>query len=281
MGDLLNYAVKQMKKRNIPLSILWGETRRYRNYGWEMAGSNMIFTITGKSILGVNPEANLEMEGYRKKQHLDSIIEMREQNFFKIKRTTAECEFLFNRPELMIWIGCLGSEKAYLILLDNSVIEFGGSQKMLPQMLFQLFSDYTFSELRMYCPENDVSLIKQLYAASSIWQSEPLGMLKIIDLQQLLECFKPQLNKNLRDNPDLHGESVTLEMRDSRQIVTISVNGEIEIFPEEKALQKISLTDVEMVRMLFPFAHYSENSIERKFAPLLKLPFFWNQLDMV
>jgi predicted N-acetyltransferase YhbS len=281
MSTLLNYAVDQMQQRNIPLSILWGDTGRYRNFGWEMAGSNMIFTLMGKSVKGITPVDSLKLEGYRAEKHLDSIISMHRKRTIRVERSKAQYGFLYGRNKLMVWHGSIDSKSAYAVLTGNSVIEFGGDYDVLLHMLKQLLCDYAFSDLRLYCSHEDADLIRCLYAVSSIWHTEPLGMLKIIDLKELLRCCVKQIKKNLQDNPELHGECISLEMTTSRQEVTLSLGEKIEISEGINSEQIISLSDLEMVRLLFPFTELSVNGLAAKFSPVFKIPFFWNQLDMV
>jgi predicted N-acetyltransferase YhbS len=281
MGTLLDFAVEQMKQREIPLAILWGETRRYRNYGWEMAGNNLIFTLTAKSLKALAPDPNLKMESYRREKHLDSIMAMHRNGLYRTQRSKAHYAFLYDRSSLMVWTGRVDSEQAYLVLSGNAILEFGGEEDVLLQMVARLFRNFSFPELRLYCPQTAGDMIRRLYSVSEIWHCEPLGMLKIIDLPGLLESFKPQLRMNLLENPGLKGESVTLEMTDSQQCVTIAWGDQIELLAGRNSARSICLPDIEMVRLLFPFLHCPQNKLEATFAPLLKLPFFWNQLDMV
>ncbi len=50
MGSMLTYAAKWMKDEGMPISILWGNRRRYARYGWEPAGMHMGFSLEEEAL---------------------------------------------------------------------------------------------------------------------------------------------------------------------------------------------------------------------------------------
>ncbi len=249
MGKLMEFAATKMKEREIPLSILWGDTQRYRHYGWETAGRKIVFHLNRHSVKEMKVGKEFNLRGYEKKD-LDKIMEIHEREPSRIKRSKEGFEKLLERTQIQIWIGEEKDSCAYAVLDGSEVIEFGGDPSLIAKFFACYLSHYPISNMNLHLPYKNSQMLRVLYKISDNWKVVPLGMIKIIDLEKTLLGFK----KQIQEKTELYGigkeSSITLKMTDSNQKATLVIGKKIEIRNEE-GMNIIALSDIEMVRLLF------------------------------
>ena len=282
MGKLMRYSVEKMKKRKIPLSILWGDTQRYRQYGWETSGRKIIFHLSKHSVKEIKAGKEFILRGGSGKEDLDRIIEIHENEPLRIKRSRKDYEKMLEKTQIQIWMGNERNIWAFAILNGKEVIEFGGDPSLTVKLFSFILNHYSES-LNIHSPYKDSEMLRNLYKISSSWEVVPLGMIKIIDLKQTLLSFKEQIQEKARCYGIERGNSVTLAMRDSKQEVSLVIGDEIEINDKEYP-NVISLFDIEMVRLLFgpsPEKFAGNKEQERLLVSLSPLDFYLWGLDHV
>jgi len=251
MGRLLKYSVEKMREREIPLSILWGDTQRYRHFGWETAGRKIVFCLDQRSIKKVKVGKKFILKGYTDKVDLDKIMEIHEKEPLKVKRTKKDYEEKLKRTQIQIWMGNKENCSCYVVLNENTVVEFGGEPSLVVELFSFLLSHYPLNTLCVHYPYTDTEMLHYLYRVSSSWQILPLGMIKVIDLKKTLLSFKSEIQENANIYGISNGDFLTLKMKDSHQKASlIKKEGEIEVKDEELE-EVVSLSDIEMVRLLF------------------------------
>ncbi|MCK4400852.1 GNAT family N-acetyltransferase [bacterium] len=249
MGKLLNYSVIKMKEREIPLSILGGDTQRYRHYGWETAGRKIVFHLTSRSVKEIKAGKEFNLRGYEKKD-LDKIIEIHEKESLRVKRSKKDYEKLLERTQIQVWIGEEKESYAYAVLDKNQVIEFGGAPLLVAKLFSYYLNHYPTANLNVHLPYKDSQILRTLYKISSGWEIIPLGMIKIIDLKRTLLSFKDQIQKKTELFGIEKGNAFTLKMIDSHQKATLIIEDEIKVEVNGNS-NVISLSDIEMVRLFF------------------------------
>ena len=189
MRKLLNYSIERMREQNIPLSILWGDTQRYRHFGWETCGSKIHFRINSRSMKSCELESGFNMEPYNAQKHLEKIMDMHNAQAYRIERSKKDFEYLLSKPSVMVWYVSRGAESAYLVQEGEYIIESAGDFPLVCQSLKYLLDNYERSTLIIQKMDIDSLEQNELYKMSSWWSFEPLAMLKIIDLEKTLEVF--------------------------------------------------------------------------------------------
>jgi len=108
-------------------------------------------------------------------------------------------------------------------------------------------------------------------------------MFKIVDLKKTLFSFREQIQSKTELYRIEKGTSITLEMTDSRQKATLIWEEEIKI-EEQETQNVVSLSDIEMVRLLFGFSPENfagDEEQKRLLVSLFPLDFYFWGLENV
>ncbi len=283
MMRLLDYAMIKLKEKAIPLAILWGDTQRYRHFGWETAGSNMVFHISQRSVGSGHIGRGVTIRGYDKERDLDRIVGIHEREPLRIKRTRRDYERLLDRAQDQAWVGEENHSWAYAVVRGNDVVEFGGRISLVAKLFSFILHRAPNETLSVHAPHRDTETVRMLYRISAGWQILTLGMIKIVDLRQTLLSFRGQIADRACSCGIERGSRITLEMRDSHQVASLVTADELKI-EEKKAPDVVSLTDIEMVRLLFgPRVEDFGKSRKQKrlLSSLFPLDFYVWKLDHV
>lgn len=284
MSTLMAYACRQMQERHIHLSILWGNTQRYRHFGWERAGLQVLFTVTAQSVKEISPPDNFTMNGFDSAMHLKVIMTLHEAEPWRVKRTLRQYQNLFNSPYHQVWVGTDGARHSYIVLQDNAVVEFGGEPDMIAAHLAYYEKLYP-KDLRIYAPCYPSALLDMFYRISQEWTLMPLCMLKIIDLCAILETYHPRLNQRSQYYSLPKGASLTLAMPQSGQTARLAIGETVEILTQGGAdSETIRLSDIQMARLLFggSVENFAQNTAQARICKaLFPLEFYVGELDRI
>ena len=196
MSAMLKLATDTMRERGQVLSALWGDSARYRRFGWEMAGYHYIFTLSARTIAAVKPAATLEPLG---EEHLDRFAAMHRAAAVFAERSNDDY------AQLLKWRGSAGwiSDNAYCLTSHGQIVEFGGDTDAVIALIARLFKEFDWGFYDVFVPYQMPEMVDKLYAISHIWHLEPLGMLKVIDLDGLVKCYAATPDDALRALPPL------------------------------------------------------------------------------
>jgi len=284
MVKLLDYSLQKMRERKIPLSILWGDTQRYRRFGWETAGREIVFNLTKRSARDAATGKDFIFRGYggREIKDLERIMEIHEREPLRIKRSSRDYKMIFNSIRFQTWMGHARGEWVYAAVNNGDVLEFGGEASRLAGLFALLVNRRQADNLQVHVPYKDSELLRMLYKISDGWRTVPLGMIKIVDLRRTLLSFKGRFCEKARLHRLDTKNLPALEMTDSRQIADLIVGPDMKTAKKRRA--KISLSDIEMVRLLFgatPEQFAASKEQERLFTGLFPLDFYLPTLDRV
>jgi len=203
MGRLLEAATMQMKRAGCPLSILWGDRRRYGWFGWERGGVRNTFTLTSRQLGAPTPaERRLRLEPFvpgpalcRRLRDLDL------EHPYGVERPLRDIAPLFRRVGKQTLICREGGRLAYLVLQREgrqrrgqyeALDEAGGDPELIQSMLRLLLARMDLERLPASAGPNPKQ-VQALLPASSHWSRDSACMIKILDLQLLLDHLGPLL----------------------------------------------------------------------------------------
>ncbi len=283
MGRLLNYSAERMGEKGMPLSILWGDTQRYRHFGWETAGRQIVFHLSKRSTRGINIDREFTLRGYRGGEDLNRIAKIHEKEPLRCVRSLRDYEQMLKRTQIEVWLGNEGGSWAYAVFSGNEVIEFGGEPSTVAKLFAFMLHHYPMQTIKVYAPCRESLILRTLYEISFYWEVVPLGMIKVVNLEKLLHCFQRQLQKRAEFFKIERGVAITLWTEQSKQKVTLLMEEQLEITTETSE-EAVFLSDIELVRLLFgPSAEdFGENIIQKRLLNcLFPLEFYVWGLDAV
>jgi predicted N-acetyltransferase YhbS len=225
MTTLLNDAIERMGRQDMPISILGGDRQRYGWFGWENGGVRNLFTLTQRFVgkptaaerrlpikqLGVTPAIGRKM------------LAIDRQRAYGVVRRPGEMKPLCERRGREGW-GCqVGGGFAYAILggaghqarAYERIDEAGGDPQLLESLIRVLMARFRRERLQVITGPNaeDVGFFRQLCGH---WERSTDCMIKIIDLQLMLQVLEPLLKRRAKERGVRGGFNFTME--DSEQV---------------------------------------------------------------
>ncbi len=291
MSRLLNKAISIMKRRNYDISILWGDRLRYAHFGWENAGRHYSFNIDRKHVAARKSEGLDVRMLSEAGDDLGRIAQLYEQWELRVHRTPAELRSVLSRYTYETWVWRKKEAFAYVTIKgttkDRDLIEFGGDFRGLDDLLGFLFQKYELENLSGTVPVCRSPRVRFIIDRSSGWgvgfsRRARSEMVKILNLRSVLHKFARQIG-NKCQGLGLKGD-LRLVMTDSGQRGTLHFGKEVMI-SDRKARREVSLSDTEMVRLIFgtiPPSHSLQLDESLTFLDtIFPLDFYVPRLDCV
>ncbi|MEK6647360.1 MAG: GNAT family N-acetyltransferase [Candidatus Firestonebacteria bacterium] len=289
MTKLINAAILEMKKRKYEISFLWGDRKRYGNFGWEIGGRRVLYTLSKRSVL-VYPAIKTRIRKYDGEQKdLQKMMRMHEKEIFNVKHTKRDYNLVFNRKKHETYLAVQDNQiLSYLTLTGEGntrkIQEYGGMSTSLSDIIKYLFEIYNLESLTACSPYVFSCLSNVILKGATSYEIHPIAKVKILNLKSTLSKFLPQMQiKRDELNSRISGV-VTLEMWETDQNVTLDIGRKIKIIDKE-VQNKVALNEHEMVRLLFGLMSPSKMFDFSKAGPVLDtifpLDFYISELDMV
>ncbi len=276
MTALMNQAVQIMHQEGFPLSILWGDRHRYCHFGYENAGTVLEVQIGARGLQKIStPE--LPVHRYLgEKKVLARIYSLYQENPFRKERTLEEMSRLQERSGLLTYYVEQEKQLAYISFSGertaNAVFEFGGRAHLLVTILKYYQARFGVPTFVLSYPGVE-SVPEEILQVASCWWFKTAGMLRIVDLKKLLQCYRLYLEDVFPEKGEIifkRGGQQALKL--SREKGKLSIkNGR---YPES-----LSLSEEQLTRLLFgPGNWLQQNTVARQIFPL---PFFVWPLDHI
>jgi len=285
MSRLMDYAIQRMKEAGFPISILWGDRQRYANFGYEVAGKVMVFELTRRSLGKASELSPINVARLDERPELlKEVISVHEDDPLRIKREEEDYALIFNKPSLITLLGEREGKFAYLsfynhVVPPKSLVECGGDHEVLLPLIYAFLKNWNVESVQIPFPYFAARTFFSLLEASSQWRIQPLGMIKILNLSQIIKSYSRIIEKRVQEL-GLKG-GLTLEIKERKEKVTLCVGPRL-TFREKDSEEKISLSEREMVRLLFGSPYLVD--IKRP-SPLLyglfPLPLYVGTLDHI
>jgi len=201
MSDLLGEAVRWMKERDMPLSILWGNRYRYQRFGWEPAGSRYACSFADKALPALG--------GYRLRasivgdtdRMIDSLHALHQRMSSRIDMDRETFLLTIRKVGRRVWIARDGGRiRAYAVAHEDRwkkkgkaragwmVDGWGGSLEgilsIIRAMLERSGTDYA----RCVWPAGRTRIPESVLEAGDAWSSglEHMGQIRINDLKSAM-----------------------------------------------------------------------------------------------
>jgi len=266
MSVLLQECFKEMKKQKFPLSILWGDRYRYKNFGYEVAGKKVFITITSRGLAKNKIESDKNTKRFQgEKEIFEKIIKAYNQHPYRKKRTKKEFKEIFKSVSSATYYLQKKNKFAYISISVETgfrIIEFGGDERLVLQILKYLEERFGYSSFSLYYP--DFKFVPELIVSvSSFWEIKPEGMIKIIDLFQTLKCFSKKFSLIPENFP------ITFSIKNGESVIVEKKSGKVNVW-KGKGKNEILLDEIDMVKFLFGTSFWELKGIKKEITGVLK-----------
>ncbi|MCM8820482.1 MAG: GNAT family N-acetyltransferase [Candidatus Omnitrophica bacterium] len=253
MSLLLHHTFKEMEKQHFPLSVLGGDRHRYNTFGYETAGKVIELTI---STRGLNRHRIKAIPSYRydftDMGVIAKIMEVSKGLLYRKKRTKSEFEDIYRRQGINVYYAEQDRKFAFLVISatevkeggTKKVFECGGDPELIPGILQHLVERFGFTAFNIKFPDF-TDIPENIMSLASSWNIRPCFMIKIISLKETMEILSKRKDFLFPDS-----EEITLTVKNKESII-ISKKGSVLKIESGRGKNEISLTDIDMVRLLF------------------------------
>jgi predicted acetyltransferase len=247
MRSLMNAVISEMKSQKYPVSILWGDRHRYKNFGYENAGDIVVevcITPRGLEKMKIDPIDAKRYSG--EKEILKKIIESYNKHPIRKERSKEEFSKILTKQGVSTYYGIEKNNFGYVsIQVGEFVAEYGGTPEIILKILKYLNKRFGTPRFLIHFPK--ISLIPpEILNVASWWHNKiSAGMIKIISLKNILDIYKENFKENLSD-----GEEITFIIENKESVIVQNLNGKIQT-KEGKGKNQICLKEQEMIRLLF------------------------------
>ena len=283
----LAYAEKLMNEGDYDISWLAGDRKRYGYFGWENGGRLLKYAVTDRTAKGIDTTGYTYKKYTGSKKELKEIVKLHEKDGVGLKRNLLDYTLYLGRRNRTTTIAYKGKKAlAYICVLKvdwgkdcGSVQEYGGDVKALKALFCYIMKSNKFREIEVAAPAFYTKYRELFASISSFGVLRNFGMIKIINLNSMLQKFCGQMSKKL-ENIKVKKTLVTFEIPELGQKATLEIGRKVRVVEKEGKL-KIVLNRKDMVRFLFGFSKLSDDyKLDKKYAVLdLILPldiYMWN-----
>jgi len=255
MRKLMNYCIQNMKEEEYSVSILWGDRQRYSNFGYEVAGREVAFELSKRSLkktFELFPVSIRRLE--EKKELIEKIILIHKNEPLHIKRKKEDYPLIFSKHGLITLLAEEKGEFAYLSFYhrDDSSLrildEYGGNHRVLFSLIYAALERWGIESVEVPHPYYPTRMFFNLLKASSSWHIYSPWMLKILNLRKTINSYFPIIEKRAQ-KLRLEG-ALTLKIVETGEKITLCLNSGLSL-TDDDAQELICLPEREMVRFLF------------------------------
>ncbi len=283
MGALLETVIAMMEHRRYAVCMLGGDRLRYGKYGWENAGTVRRLSL-GANMMRFDDRPRVSVTELRRWRGLEADTHRMAAAYGRraTRAVRAEEEFsrVLHRPGQVIWLCDSGTDGfAYISLRGDRLAEYAGDPPALDRLV-----RYAVSRRRLQVDVPPVEVEDELdrllldYAAG--FSVGTVGMVRIVDLEALLQAYSPLLDRRLRG----WQSAAALEIAGTDQRVVCRGDGS-RVFVQAADLdapETVALGLRDMARLLFgpfpPTGPFLDSEFVRRAFPL---PLYWPDLSHV
>jgi len=278
MGTLLHTIIAMMENRRYALCILGGDRLRYGNYGWENAGAVRQFSL-GANMLRFDEVPRVSVTELRRWRGLEAdtrrMADAYSRRTTRAVRTVEEFGRVLQRPGQVIWL-CDNEKEgfAYVSLRGDRLAEYAGDVAAFERLLRFLV---TRRRIQVNAPpaEAEDELDRLLLRFAAGFSVGTVGMVRIVDLEVLLQAYLPLLSRRLTG----WKSAVAIEIPEAKQRVVCRSDG-MDLYVQSADVdvpETVSLALRDMARLLFgpfpPSGAFLDSEFVRRAFPLpLYLP---------
>ena len=246
MTRLLDHAIREMRRRDYPVSWLGGDRQRYNTFGWENASPSYELIFTSRS-LDWAPVEPLAVEEVYAEEALATIRRYYQEPACHAVRPDLEIQM--RKANHRFWI----AEDGYAVLAGQDrehlrirelVSASGREVNMIRALMDWNDSSRAGWPLSMW----DRARLHRLLPHAANWHRGYSGMYRINDLTALLNAVKPHLTERAAALRNFSA-SLALKERDRTTYTTLTVeDGEVAIRPQ-KGDAPVALSPISAARL--------------------------------
>ncbi len=196
MSALMNHVTEEMKRRNYPLGILWGDRFRYAPFGFECAGRALQFEVTLKGLqrCDIQPLHTGEVETDFGVETLAQIEAARARMPFRRHRQKGEISRLYRTPTRRVFAAGTNPQNSiefgFFVWDEGRVIEWGGGMETVLR-LAAFMAQQKIVEKWSFSLPHGVLVPPALRAAMSSWSMNSQSCrAAILDLPATLRALR-------------------------------------------------------------------------------------------
>lgn len=279
MTKLLDHVIEKMHEKKMPLSFLGGDRHRYGNFGWEIAGEKVVLHMTERSMSKADIKP-VPVKEFPAEEARSDIGKLYSELRFRVERSETLLSVL-RKSGNRIWLtddGYLCGQTAGQALIVNEVVSLSGKQTSLVRSVME-WCFVKQAEIAL-CRE-DTERLSRFMQAASYWQIVPEGMFRVNECSEVLNCFKPLLEKRARELK-LGDFSLSLGLRfgEKVDVAGLRLTAGILHISKEKMDPYVELDERDGVKLLIGGPLSGREKLE-KLSALLPVPIHIPNLDAV
>jgi GNAT superfamily N-acetyltransferase len=255
MTDLLEFWLDRFDGAGVPLSDLGGDRRRYNHFGWEYAGRERVFRVTGRSLPADEARApHPDVRPYDGSAADRALVaEVHGDERLRVARDDGDYRTILGKRGVgtLCYEGTGGP--AYLSFdrerADRSVPEVGGSAAGVEALLGHLLHARDTDALTVRLPPGHPRR-STVQAVSGGWRTEPNRLYRVGDLVAVLDAVAPQLAARI----ETEGEC-TLGVEGGEAARVTYAPGEVTVERATGGSPAFTVDRLEAPRLLFGGGH--------------------------
>lgn len=259
MTEILEFWLEEIDRRDIALSDLAGDRKRYGRYGWENGGLDRYYRISERS-LSDPPDHDEHVHRYDgSTEDLEAIEAIYRTLRYRVRRDRRDFERHSERSNLETVIYDDGEAAAYLTFKRNqsnaTVTEVAGDESAVLALLGYVFRVFGsgLNSLQIRIPRtHSLNATFASWSVSSGWRTVPHRKFNIRNLQALLEACTEQLNRRWA-SIGTDEWSISLGIVDTDQAVTLRGHDESIEVEATTVKPELALNRRQMTRLLFGY----------------------------
>ncbi|NOY81917.1 MAG: GNAT family N-acetyltransferase [Kiritimatiellaeota bacterium] len=283
MGALLQTVIAIMEHRRYAVCMLGGDRLRYGNFGWENAGAVRRLSL-GANMMRFDERPRVSVVELRRWRGLAADTQRMAAAYSRratrAVRTEGEFARILERPGQVVWLCDNEADGfAYISLRDDRLVEYAGALSALDRLVRYVVSRRR-TQVNVAPVEAEDELDRLLLRYAAGFSVGTVGMVRIVDLEVLLQAYSSLLTRRLRG----WKSAVALEIAEVEQRVVCRGDGS-QVYVQATDVDvpetvKLGLRD--MARLLFgpfpPAGSFLDSEFVRRAFPL---PLYWPDLSHV
>lgn len=205
MSALLDFWLEWMRERDVPLTELGGDRKRYNRYGWENAGREITYTVSERTFPSGSFDEN-EIRPYSGSDaDLDLVTAVHGTERLRVKRTREGFRDLLDQHGVQTLLYEHEGDESYLSFNQEApsgrystqrhtyvAPEFGGTAEGIKALFGYLWRHHPID--RIGVPTHPTHhLAGYLRKISTAWSMESHRMVNVLDLEGALRGVSGQL----------------------------------------------------------------------------------------
>jgi|GEM_PF-3125015 len=267
MSALLEFWLDRMRERDVPLTELGGDRKRYNRYGWENAGREITYTVSERTFSGEDVDASAVRSYTGSDADLDLVTAVHGTEPLRVKRTREGFRDLLDQHGVQTLLYDREGEESYLSFNQEApsgrystqrhtyvAPEFGGTEEGLRALFTYLWRHHAIG--RIGVPTHPTHhLAGYLREISTAWSMGPHRMVNVLDLEGALRGVSGQLADRWTAAHRSGDGAVTLSITDSEEppVTVRYTDSNVTVERTPAADPDVALDRLSMTSLLFGF----------------------------